>query len=239
MAGVRAVLGAQHPGPGRRPHRRRRRAVHGRRRPGDPGHGPGRGRDAIHAAFKGWEPVQPQLHLVTNTVVTSTGEDEARALSDVAFLQRGEAGWAIGVVGHYDDTLRHQDGTWLLHRRKTTYQASTAATGKRVDLHSRPWSEMTTTIDPSVTAAVQTAIAAYAQALDAGRTDDIAALYTADGVAEIVGMAKFEGREAIRQGFGGFSPQAPQLHLIANTVVTSATEDEATATSNPGVLRTR
>ncbi|MEW1640727.1 nuclear transport factor 2 family protein [Streptomyces sp. NPDC091219] len=91
---------------------------------------------------------------------------------------------------------------------------------------------MTTTIDASVTAAVQTAIAAYAQALDAGRADDIADLYTADGVAEIVGMATFEGREAIRQGFGGFTPQAPQLHLIANTVVTSATEDEATATSN-------
>jgi uncharacterized protein (TIGR02246 family) len=91
---------------------------------------------------------------------------------------------------------------------------------------------MTTTIDASVAAAVQTAIAAYAQALDAGRTDDIADLYTPDGVAEIVGMAKFEGREAIRQGFAGFTPQQPQLHLIANTVVTSATEDEATATSN-------
>jgi len=88
-----------------------------------PGMDPVEGRDAIHAAFKGWEPTQPQLHLVTNTVVTSTGEDEARALSDVVFLQRGEAGWAVGVVGHYDDTLRRQDGGWLLHRRKTTYQA--------------------------------------------------------------------------------------------------------------------
>ncbi|MFJ5302826.1 nuclear transport factor 2 family protein [Streptomyces sp. NPDC088350] len=88
-----------------------------------PGMDPVEGRDAIHAAFKGWEPVKPQLHLVTNTVVTSTGEDEARALSDVVFLQRGEAGWAVGVVGHYDDTLRRQDGSWLLHRRKTTYQA--------------------------------------------------------------------------------------------------------------------
>ncbi|WP_405865054.1 nuclear transport factor 2 family protein [Streptomyces sp. NBC_01515] len=88
-----------------------------------PGMDPVEGRDAIHAAFKGWEPVQPQLHLVTNTVVTSTGEDEARALSDVVFLQRGEAGWAVGVVGHYDDTLRRQDGTWLLRSRKTTYQA--------------------------------------------------------------------------------------------------------------------
>lgn len=91
---------------------------------------------------------------------------------------------------------------------------------------------MTTSIEPSVTAAVQTAIAAYAQALDAGRSDEIAELYTSDGVAEIVGMAKFEGREAIRKGFAGFAPQGPQLHLIANTVVTSATADEATAVSN-------
>ncbi|WP_043672422.1 nuclear transport factor 2 family protein [Streptomyces xylophagus] len=88
-----------------------------------PGTEPIEGHDAIRAAFKGWEQAQPQLHLVTNTVVTSTGEDEARALSDVAFLQRGEAGWAVGVVGHYDDTLRRENGEWLLHRRRTTYQA--------------------------------------------------------------------------------------------------------------------
>ncbi|MET7483736.1 nuclear transport factor 2 family protein [Streptomyces sp. NPDC005538] len=91
---------------------------------------------------------------------------------------------------------------------------------------------MTTTIDPSVTAAVQSAVAAYAQALDSGRTDAIADLFTPDGTAEIVGMAKFEGREAIRQGFGGFSPEQPQLHMLGNTVITSATEDEVTATSN-------
>jgi uncharacterized protein (TIGR02246 family) len=88
-----------------------------------PGMGLIEGHDALREAFKGWAPTQPQLHLVTNTVVTSSAEDEARALSDVVFLSRGEAGWAVGVVGHYDDTLRRQDGTWLLQRRKTTYQA--------------------------------------------------------------------------------------------------------------------
>jgi uncharacterized protein (TIGR02246 family) len=88
-----------------------------------PGMDPIEGHDGIREAFKGWAPTQPQLHLVTNTVVTSTGEDEARALSDVAFLHRGETGWAVGVVGHYDDTLRRRNGTWLLQSRKTTYQA--------------------------------------------------------------------------------------------------------------------
>lgn len=87
-----------------------------------PGMDPIEGHDALRDAFKGWAPTQPQLHLVSNTAVTSWSEDEATAVSDVAFLQRGESGWAVQVVGHYDDTLRHQDGEWLLHRRRTTYQ---------------------------------------------------------------------------------------------------------------------
>ncbi len=88
-----------------------------------PGMDPIEGHDALRDAFKGWAPTQPQLHLVTNTVVTSTAEGEARAVSDVAFLQRGETGWTVQVVGHYDDTLRRQDGAWRLHHRTTTYQA--------------------------------------------------------------------------------------------------------------------
>ncbi|MEU9310707.1 nuclear transport factor 2 family protein [Streptomyces sp. NPDC048256] len=87
-----------------------------------PGTDPLQGHDALREAFKGWAPTQPQLHLVTNTVVTALGPDEATAASDVAFLQRGESGWAVQVLGHYDDTLRRVDGTWLLRRRKTTYQ---------------------------------------------------------------------------------------------------------------------
>ncbi|WP_060887896.1 nuclear transport factor 2 family protein [Streptomyces caniscabiei] len=87
-----------------------------------PGMDPLQGHDALRVAFKGWEPTQPQLHLVSNTVVTSTGPDEATATSDVLFLQRGESGWAPQVVGHYDDTFRRVDGTWLLRRRRTTYQ---------------------------------------------------------------------------------------------------------------------
>ncbi|WP_405626347.1 nuclear transport factor 2 family protein [Streptomyces sp. NBC_00016] len=87
-----------------------------------PGTDPLQGHDALREAFKGWAPTQPQLHLVTNTVVTALGPDEATAASDVAFLQRGESGWSVQVVGHYDDTLRRVDGTWLLRRRRTTYQ---------------------------------------------------------------------------------------------------------------------
>jgi uncharacterized protein (TIGR02246 family) len=89
-----------------------------------------------------------------------------------------------------------------------------------------------TDTEASVTAAVQGAIAAYAHALDAGRTDDIAELFWSDGVAEIAGVATFEGQDAIREGYAGFAPTSPQLHLTGNTVVTSWTEKEATAVSN-------
>jgi ketosteroid isomerase-like protein len=86
--------------------------------------------------------------------------------------------------------------------------------------------------EASVAAAVQGAIAAYAQALDTGRTDDIAELFWSDGVAEIAGIATFEGQDAIREGYAGFAPTQPQLHLVANTVVTSWSEKEATAISD-------
>lgn len=88
-----------------------------------PGIDPIEGHDALRAAFQGWSPTTPQLHLVGNTVVTSSHEDVATAVSDVAFFQRGDSGWAIRVVGRYEDAFRRQDGVWRFHHRKTTYQA--------------------------------------------------------------------------------------------------------------------
>ncbi|MEU1302556.1 nuclear transport factor 2 family protein [Streptomyces shenzhenensis] len=88
-----------------------------------PGLAPVEGHDALREAFKGWAPAKPQLHLVSNTVITSWTEEEATAVSDVVFFQRGESGWAVQLVGRYDDTLRCQDGAWRFRRRTTTYQA--------------------------------------------------------------------------------------------------------------------
>jgi uncharacterized protein (TIGR02246 family) len=96
---------------------------------------------------------------------------------------------------------------------------------------------VTLPLDPSVSAAVHNAVATYAQALDAGRTADLAALFTPDGVAEIVGSSLFEGRDAIREGYEAFAPTAPQLHLVGNTVVTSVSGDTATAVSDLAFLR--
>ena len=81
-------------------------------------------------------------------------------------------------------------------------------------------------------AGVQNAIADYAHAVDAGRTEEIPELFTEDGVAEIVGQGTFEGREAIGKAFGAFVPQAPQLHLVGNTLLTSPPGDEVTASSS-------
>ncbi|MGW4986042.1 nuclear transport factor 2 family protein [Streptomyces mirabilis] len=91
---------------------------------------------------------------------------------------------------------------------------------------------MSASTGASVAANVHAAIAAYAQALDAERVDDLTDLFWPDGVAEIAGVGTYEGQEAIREGYAAFAPTRPQLHLTANTVVTSWTEDEATAVSN-------
>ncbi|MEV1025215.1 nuclear transport factor 2 family protein [Streptomyces sp. NPDC050264] len=92
---------------------------------------------------------------------------------------------------------------------------------------SRPeWTE------EAVTAQIQSAIAAYAHALDAGDLDGIVDLFWPDAVAEIAGVGEFEGLEAIRQAYAGFAPTGPQLHMVANTVVTRNDGREATAVSD-------
>lgn len=85
------------------------------------GHGVFAGHDAIRETFSGFVPKRPQLHLVANTVVTSSSADRATATSNLAFFDRGESGWAIRLVGRYDDTLCRQDGVWRFHRRITTF----------------------------------------------------------------------------------------------------------------------
>ncbi|NEB02867.1 nuclear transport factor 2 family protein [Streptomyces sp. SID13726] len=79
------------------------------------------GREAIREGYTAFAPSQPQLHLTANTVVTQVTDDEVSAVSDLAFLQRGEAGWAVQIVGRYDDTLTRRDGVWRFRKRVTTF----------------------------------------------------------------------------------------------------------------------
>ena len=86
-----------------------------------PGMGTHQGHDALRAAYAKWAPRQPQRHLVVNTLVTDWSDHEAQAVSDVVFLLRGEAGWAVQLVGRYHDTLHHDAGTWRFHHRAATF----------------------------------------------------------------------------------------------------------------------
>ena len=94
---------------------------------------------------------------------------------------------------------------------------------------------MTDTSTPSyaeVDAGVRRAIAAYTQALDDGRTDDVVATFCADATVEIPGMGTHVGTEAIRTAYAAWTPRRPQRHLVLNTLVTEWTADEAHATSD-------
>lgn len=91
---------------------------------------------------------------------------------------------------------------------------------------------MTTTAYALVVVGVQATLAAYAHALDAGRTDELVALFHPDGTADIAGVGTFHGHDAIREAYAGMVPARPQVHMVANTVITSWTEDAATAISD-------
>ena len=79
---------------------------------------------------------------------------------------------------------------------------------------------------------VRATIAAYTQALDDGRTDDVVATFCADGTFESPGLGTFEGHDALRAWFGSVEPRQPRRHIVVNTHVDTWTAQEATATSD-------
>jgi len=79
---------------------------------------------------------------------------------------------------------------------------------------------------------VRATMAAYAHALDDGRTDDVVATFCSDGVIDIPGMGTHEGHDALREAFAGWKPRRHQRHLVLNTLVTEWNDNEATAVSD-------
>jgi hypothetical protein len=79
---------------------------------------------------------------------------------------------------------------------------------------------------------VRATLAAYTQALDDGRTDDVVATFCPDGVCDIPGMGTHEGHDALRAAYAGWAPRRPQRHLVLNTLVTDWSGDEAEAISD-------
>ena len=80
-----------------------------------------------------------------------------------------------------------------------------------------------------VDAGVRRAIAAYTQALDDGRTDDVVATFCADGGIDIAGLGTHEGHDALRAAYATVEPQRPQRHLVLNTLITDWSATSAAA----------
>jgi uncharacterized protein (TIGR02246 family) len=83
---------------------------------------------------------------------------------------------------------------------------------------------------------IRDVIAAYAQALDDGRTDDVVATFCPDATVSLPGTDVLHGHEAIRAAYAAMKPRRPQRHVVANTVVSEVDEDTAKATSDVLVL---
>jgi len=79
---------------------------------------------------------------------------------------------------------------------------------------------------------VRATIAAYTQALDDGRTDDVVATFCPDGACDIPGMGAHEGHDALRRAYARWKPARPQRHLVVNTLVVEWDDDEASAISD-------
>jgi hypothetical protein len=79
---------------------------------------------------------------------------------------------------------------------------------------------------------VRASLAAYCQALDDGRTDDVVATFCADGGIDIPGLGAYRGHDELRAAYAGWAPRRPQRHLVLNTHVTEWSPEEATAVSD-------
>lgn len=84
----------------------------------------------------------------------------------------------------------------------------------------------------AVAEGVRATIAAYTQALDDGRTDDVVATFCPDGVSVLPGLGTYEGHDALREAYAQWKPVLPQRHLVVNTLVTDWNDREATAISD-------
>ena len=79
---------------------------------------------------------------------------------------------------------------------------------------------------------IRATIARYTHALDEGRTDDVVATYCDDGAFEMPGVGTYEGLDELRATYDSWKPQAPQRHLVLNTLVTDWDDHEAHAVSD-------
>jgi hypothetical protein len=89
-----------------------------------------------------------------------------------------------------------------------------------------------TTTFAEVAEGVRAALAAYAHALDDGRTDDVVATFCPGGTCDIPGLGTHAGHDELRAAYAKVEPRRPQRHLVVNTHVTEWSDDAATAVSD-------
>jgi ketosteroid isomerase-like protein len=87
-----------------------------------------------------------------------------------------------------------------------------------------------------VSEGVRNTLAAYTQALDDGRTDDVVATFTPDGIVEMDALGTHAGHDALRAAYAGWMPRRPQRHLVVNTHIAEWDDEQATATSDVVLL---
>jgi hypothetical protein len=83
-----------------------------------------------------------------------------------------------------------------------------------------------------VSEGVRNTMAAYVQALDDGRTDEVVATFCADGAIDMGGLGSYAGHDELRAAYGRWVPRVPQRHLVVNTNITGWDDREATAVSD-------
>ena len=83
-----------------------------------------------------------------------------------------------------------------------------------------------------VSEGVRATIAAYAQALDDGRAEDVVATFSVDGTVEIPGIGTHQGHDALLAAFTKWTPRIPQRHVVVNTHVSDWNDHEANAVSD-------
>ncbi|ONH30867.1 nuclear transport factor 2 family protein [Pseudofrankia asymbiotica] len=81
-------------------------------------------------------------------------------------------------------------------------------------------------------ARIRDTIAAYAQAVDDARTEDVVATFLPDGSASFPGSEVLHGHDAIRATYSKLTPGVPQRHVVLNIHVTDFDGESASATSD-------
>jgi hypothetical protein len=87
-----------------------------------------------------------------------------------------------------------------------------------------------------VVASLRATIAAYAQAVDDNRSDDIVATFCPDGTVDLPGVGSFTGHDALHATYSGLKSDGPTRHVVVNTHVTEWSDNHATATSDLAVF---